>query len=229
MNYEEIANKLEGLSNPKNTEGMARFGINPKYALGINIPLLRKLAKEIHKNPEYKNNQGKLHKLAQELWISKIHEARILAGMIDIPESVTEKQMDRWIKDFNSWDLCDQTCMNLFCKHPNAFEKAVEWTTLEPEFERRAGFALMAVLAWRDKSAPNKKFEKFFPIIRTCAVDERNYVKKAVNWALRQIGKRNKSLRDESMKLADEIIKSYPNSKSAQWIAKDALREFNLK
>jgi 3-methyladenine DNA glycosylase AlkD len=206
---------------------MARFGINPKYALGINTPVLRELSKDIRKNPDYKSNTHKLHELAQDLWKSKIHEARILASMVDVPNLVTERQMDSWIKDFNSWDLCDQTCMNLFWKHPSAYKKAIEWTKLKPEFERRAGFSLMAVLAWHDKSALNTKFENLYPFIKNCATDERNYVKKAVNWALRQIGERNPNLKEKSKKLAEEITADYPNSKSAQWIAKDALRELN--
>jgi len=215
MEYKEVINKLRSLSNPKNVEGMTRFGINPENTFGISIPDLRKLAKQI----------GKDHNLALQLWKSGYHEARILAGMIDVPELVTEAQMDSWIKDFNSWDLCDQVCMNLFGNTIFAFEKAIEWTKLKPEFEKRAGFALMAVLAWHDKKEDDKKFLKFLPYIKSAATDERNYVKKAVNWALRQIGKRSLSLREQSKKLAEDIIRSYPNSKSAKWIARDAIRE----
>jgi 3-methyladenine DNA glycosylase AlkD len=227
MDFEGTIKKLESFKNPKNVEGMARFGINPKYALGINIPVLRKLSRNIHKDPRYKNNPNKLHGLAKDLWKSKIHEARILAGMVDVPKLVTEKQMDSWIKDFNSWDLCDQTCMNLFWKYPGAYKKAMGWTKLKLEFERRAGFSLMAVLAWHDKGVQDTKFENFFPYIKKCATDERNYVKKAVNWSLRQIGKRNLTLKEKSKRLAEEIIIIHPNSKSAQWIAKDALKELN--
>lgn len=227
MIYKEIINKLKSYKSPKNIEGMARFGINPKYALGINIPVLRKLAKEIRNNPQFKNSPQKLHLLALKLWGSKIHEVRILASMIDCPNLITTKQMDKWIKDFNSWDLCDQTCMNLFWKHPAAYKKAVEWTSLKPEFERRAGFSLMAVLAWHDKLAPDSKLIKFFPYIKKYSIDERNYVKKAVNWALRQIGKRNKNLRRESIKLAKDIQKL--NNITAKWISSDALRELTQK
>jgi 3-methyladenine DNA glycosylase AlkD len=143
--------------------------------------------------------------------------------MLDVPELVTTKQMDAWITDFNSWDLCDQTCMNLFWKHPAAYKKASEWTSLEPEFERRAGFSLMAVLAWHDKSACDCKFEEFFPYIKKHSIDERNFVKKAVNWSLRQIGKRNAVLCRKSIIIAEELIKS--DSKSARWIGHDALKE----
>ncbi|OGM11651.1 DNA alkylation repair protein [Candidatus Woesebacteria bacterium RBG_16_34_12] len=227
MNYFEIITKLKNCSNPKSIEEMARFGINPKYALGVNIPTLRKTAKEIKKSPEYKNRPEKLHKLAQQLWNSRIHEVRILASMIDVPELVSEKQMDNWIKEFNSWDLCDEVCMNLFDKTEVAYHKAVEWSKRKSEFEKRSGFALMACLVWHDKKAPDSKFINFFPYIKKASTDERNFVRKAVNWALRQIGKRSLSLREESKKLAKDILKSYPNSKSAKWIANDAIRELS--
>jgi len=221
MDIEKIIKKLKLLSNPKNIEGMARFGINPKYALGVNVPVLRKLAADIEK--EIKNKSLEKHKLASKLWGSKIHEARILASMIDVPELVTQKQMDSWIKEFNSWDLCDQICMNLFDKTPFAFDKAAEWSKKHKEFEKRAGFALMACLAWHDKNAPDKKFLKFLPLIKNASKDERNFVKKAVNWALRQIGKRNQNLKKTVILLAREIQKM--DNKTANWIAKDALKE----
>lgn len=210
---EEIIKKLEKLANPKNIEGMARFGIKPGKVLGISIPNLRKMAKEIGKN----------HKLALQLWKSEIHEARILAGLIDEIDKVTEKQMDSWIKDFDSWDVCDLVCANVFDKTPFAFKKAIEWTKRKNEFEKRAGFALMACLAWHDKEADDNKFIKFFPTIKRESIDERNYVKKANNWALRQIGKRNINLNKEAIKLALTIQKI--ESRPARWIANDALRE----
>jgi 3-methyladenine DNA glycosylase AlkD len=225
MDYNKIIKKLKSFSNSENVAGMERFGINPKFTLGINIPVLRGLAKGIQKDPKYKNQPKKLHTLAKDLWNSKVHEARILAAMIDAPELVTEKQMDSWISDFDSWDVCDQVCMNLFDKTPFAFKKAGEWTKKEAEFEKRSAFSLMACLAVHDKASPNVKFEEFFQYIKAASTDERNYVKKAVNWALRQIGKRNKELGKRSIKLAEEIIKTYPNSKPARWIAKDAIRE----
>ncbi|MGB6839283.1 MAG: DNA alkylation repair protein, partial [Microgenomates group bacterium] len=192
---------------------MAKYGIKTGKAWGISIPNLRKLAKEI----------GKDHELAQKLWKSGIHEARILASMIDEVEKVTEKQMDNWLSDFNSWDVCDQVCMNLFDKTPYAFEKAKEWSMRKEEFEKRGGFALMACLAWHDKESPNSKFIKFFPYIKRESTDERNYVKKAVNWALRQIGKKNLSLNKAAIKTAEEVQKI--DSRAARWIAADALRE----
>jgi 3-methyladenine DNA glycosylase AlkD len=211
--YDEIVKKLKSLSNPEAAAGMARFGINPENTYGISIPNLRRMAKEIGKN----------HRLAQELWDSGIHEARILAGMIDEPESVTKKQMEDWVKDFDSWDVCDQVCMNLFEKTGFAYQKAVEWSKRDEEFVKRAGFVMMARLAVSDKKAEDKMFLKFFPIIKKESTDNRNFVKKAVNWALRQIGKRNINLHKLSIKTAEEIQKI--GSKSAKWIAADAIKE----
>lgn len=213
MGREEVIKKLKSLANPKNIEGMARFGIKPGKVLGISIPNLRKLAKQIGKN----------HQLAQQLWQSGIHEARILASMIDEVDKVTKRQMDSWIRDFDSWDVCDQVCMNLFDKTPYAFDKAKKWATRKKEFEKRASFALMACLAWHDKETKDKEFLKFLPIIKKESIDERNYVKKAVNWALRQIGKRNLSLNKAAIKTSKEIQKI--NSEAARWIANDAIRE----
>jgi len=217
MYSNEILRKLKSLSNSKAVEGMTRFGINPKNTFGVSIPDIRKMASEI----------GKKHELALQLWSSEIHEARILAGMIDDPKLMTEKQMEEWAKDFDSWDVCDQVCSNLFDKTKNAYEKAIEWTKSEKEFVKRAGFVLMACLAVHDKKANDNNFVKFFPLIKKESVDERNFVKKAVNWALRQIGKRNKNLNTKAIATAEEIQKI--DSKSAKWIASDALRELTSK
>jgi len=213
MQYDDILKKLKSSSNPKAVEGMVRFGINPENTYGVSIPSLRKMAKETGKN----------HPLAQQLWASGIHEARILASMIDDPKMVTEEQMERWVEDFNSWDICDQCCMNLFDKTSLAYHKAVEWSSREEEFISRASFAMIACLASHDKKADDKQFEPFFPIIIREALDNRNFVKKAVNWALRQIGKRNLSLNNRALKTAREI--QTIDSKSAKWIASDAIRE----
>jgi len=213
MDKEDILKKLKSMTNPKNVEGMARFGINPNNTYGVSIPILRKMGKEIGKN----------HKLSQELWKSKVHEARMLAGFIDEPDKVTEKQMESWAKDFDSWDICDQVCSNLFDKTPFTYKKIDEWTKREEEFVKRAGFVLMACLSVHDKKASDKEFEKFFPIIKREAHDERNFVKKAVNWALRQIGKRNLALNKKAIKVGKEIQKM--DSKATRWIANDTLRE----
>lgn len=221
MRLTEIVMKLKLCANPKNVEGMERFGINPKNTLGVSIPVLRRLAGEIKK--EYKTQSQKRHKLAQELWDSEIHEARLLAGFIDDNQSVTEKQMEEWVKDFDSWDICDQICSNLFDKTRQAYKKAKEWAARDEEFIKRAGFVLMATLSVHDKKAEDNDFLQFFPLIEQKSTDERNFVRKAVNWALRQIGKRNERLRKEAIKLAQSI--KGIDSKSARWIANDALRE----
>lgn len=209
----EVIKKLKSLSNPQNVAGMARFGINPHHTLGVSIPDLRKIAKEIGKN----------HKLSRELWGSGIHEARILAGFIGDPQKVTEGQMEAWVKDFDSWDVCDQVCGNLFDRTPFAYKKAFAWSKRSEEFVKRAGFVLMAALSVHDKKAKDEQFEQFFPIIRKHSDDERNFVKKAVNWALRQIGKRNLDLNKKALKVAREIRKT--GSGSAKWIASDAIKE----
>jgi 3-methyladenine DNA glycosylase AlkD len=208
-----LIKKLKSLSNREAVAGMARFGINPKNTYGVSIPALRRMAKEIGRN----------HLLAQKLWNSGIHEARILAGMIDFPDDVTEKQMERWVRDFDSWDVCDQVCSNLFDRTKFAHKKAMDWSRRGEEFVKRAGFVLMATLAVHDKDAGDKEFFKFLPVIKREARDERNFVKKAVNWALRQIGKRNRHLNQMAIKTAKEIREI--ESKAARWIASDALRE----
>ena len=213
MKYDDIIKKLKALSDPKAVEGMARYGINPENTYGVSIPNLRKIAKET----------GKDRALAQQLWASAIHEARILASMVDDPKMVTEEQMESWVKDFDSWDVCDQCCMNLFEKTKFAYQKAVEWSSNDKEFTKRTAFVLMARLAVSDKKAADEQFEPFFPLIKREAGDNRNFVKKAVNWALRQIGKRNLNLNQRAIQIAEDIQRM--DSKSARWIAADALRE----
>jgi 3-methyladenine DNA glycosylase AlkD len=211
--YNEILQKLKALSNPKAVEGMARFGINPNNTYGVSIPTLRKIAKEAGTN----------HTLAQQLWASGIHEARIIASMIDAPEQVTEEQLENWVNDIDSWDLCDQCCSNLFCKTNFAYKKAVEWTQRNEEYIKRAGFVLIAELAIHDKKKNDEEFLKFLPIIKRESTDNRNFVKKAVNWALRQIGKRNINLNKATIQTAQQI--KTIGSKTAKWIASDTLRE----
>lgn len=225
MTYEEIIKELKSQRNQKNIDGMARFGINPKNTLGISIYVLRDMAIKIKKGSHSAKASRDLHALALRLWNSKIHEARILASYIDEVDKVTEKQMDEWVEDFDSWDVCDQVCSGLFDQTAYAYKKAFKWSKRKEEFVKRAGFTLMAALSVHDKKAPDAKMAKFFPVIIREAEDEQNFVRKAVNWALRNIGKRSLSLRNQSMNVAEEILKTYPNSKSARWIAKDALRE----
>lgn len=215
MELNEILERLRSHSNPENVKGMARFGINPKNTYGVSIPVLRKMAKEL----------GSDHSLALKLWESGIHEARILASMIDLPDKVTATQMDRWAEDFDSWDVCDQCCSNLFDKTKVAYQKASEWSSRQEEFVKRAGFALMAALAFHDKKATDARFLVFLKAIKREAIDDRNFVRKAVNWALRQIGKRNLRLNNAAIRTAKEIQEI--DSKSARWIASDALRELS--
>jgi len=213
MGPKQILDQLKALSDPDVVAGMATAGINTESTYGISIPDLRRIAKK----------QGKDRDLADRLWASGIHEARILASMIDDPKQVTPEQMDRWVRDFDSWDLCDQCCNNLFRKTPYAHEKAVEWSEMDEVFVKRAGFALMAVLAVHDKEASDEEFLKFLPDIARESVDSRNFVKKAVNWALRRIGKRNPNLNAEAVKWARKINEM--PYKSSGWVASDALRE----
>ncbi len=213
MTYSEIITELKSLANPDNVAGMARFGISPRGTLGVSIPALRKMAKRVGKN----------HDLALKLWESRIHEARLLAGFIDDPAMVTEAQMEAWAKDFDSWDVVDQVCSNLFDRTSFAYQKAMEWSGREEEFVKRAGFVLMAALAVHDKKAADETFLRFLPVIKRESDDDRNFVKKAVNWALRQIGKRNPRLLKAAMATAREIQKI--DSRAARWIAADTLRE----
>ena len=213
MNYNQIMKKLKSMESPKNVEGMARYGINPKNNLGISIYKLRSIAKEIGRN----------HDLALELWDSGIHDARLLAIFVENPEKVTSEQMDSWAEDFDSWDVCDQACTSLFDQNPIAWKKVFEWAERDEEFVKRGAFSIIAGLSVHDKKASDEDFEEFFPIIKKHSIDERNYVKKAVNWALRNIGKRNLNLNKKAIKTAEEIKKI--DSKSARWIANDAIRE----
>ena len=217
MTAPEFIELLKTKSNQTNREGMARFGINTEHALGISVTELRKLARG-HK---------KQHQLALDLWASGIHEARILASIVDNPTEVTTAQMEAWVKEFDSWDICDQVCGNLFAITPHAVEKVFEWTKREEEFEKRAGFSLIAYLTHKKNNQPDSVFLSFLPVIKRESNDERNFVKKAINWALREIGKHNSTLLKAAYKTAIEIEKL--PSKSARWIAKDAIREFTLK
>ena len=202
------------MTNPENIKGMARYGINSEGTLGIQVFKLRDLAREIGKN----------HNLALELYDSGIHEAKILASMIDETEEVTEKQMDDWALKFDSWDVCDGVC-HLFENTPFMEKKIIEWTKRKEEFVKRAGFDLIVYKAVHNKKAQDSEFIKYLQIIKRESIDDRNYVKKAVNWALRNIGKRNMKLRTEALKTAEEIKKI--DNRAARWIANDAIRELN--
>ena len=205
--------ELRALGDRRNVDGMARFGIRAKVVYGVAKPKMDELARRI----------GKDHRLALELWASGVHDARILAGMIDLPREVSSEQMERWARDFDNWDVCDGTCCHLFVFAAPAWKKAIAWSRRAPEFIKRAGFALMAYLAYRDKQAPDAQFRRLLALIEREAYDDRNFVRKAVNWALRNIGKRNLRLNREATRTAARIRRQ--GSPSARWIAADALRE----
>jgi len=213
MTFNQVLKRLKSKSNPAAVRGMARFGITAARAYGWSTPALKKFAREI----------GKDHDLALRLWSTGILEARALAALIDEKEKVTEQQMEDWAEDFDSWAVCDGTCLNLFRYTPSAYKKCWQWSERQEEFVKRAAFALMACLAVSDKAASDRVFLRFLPLITRQAVDERNYVKKALNWALRQIGKRNRKLNRAAVEAARELRGL--NSRSARWIASDALRE----
>lgn len=215
MTSEELIQVLRRNANPANVAGMARYGISTRNTLGVSIPFIRQLAR----------THRRQHELALALWASDLHEARILATLVDDPQQVTAGQMESWVKELDSWDICDQLCNNLFRRTPHARAKALMWSRRKAEFVRRAGYVLMACLAVHDKAATDRDFEPFFAAIRRGATDERNFVRKAVNWALRQIGKRNPTLRRRAIAVAREVAAL--DTKSARWIAADALRELD--
>jgi 3-methyladenine DNA glycosylase AlkD len=212
MRYPEIMRELQSRANPANAAGMARFGINPQNTLGISVYELRRMAQRI----------GKDHALALELWGSGVHEARLLASFIEEPGSVTAEQLEEWAADFDSWDIVDQVS-DLIYRTPFVLPKIHRWAAREEEFVKRAAFSLIAELATHDKKMNDIDFEQFFPIIEAAATDERNFVKKAVNWALRNIGKRNRALNARAIEVAGEIRDM--DSRAARWIGADALRE----
>jgi 3-methyladenine DNA glycosylase AlkD len=214
MDYEEIINALNSQASQENVAGMARFGINSRNTLGISMYVLRKMARDIKKD----------HALALKLWASGIHEARMLAGFVDEPDKVTAAQLEQWAGDFDSWDIVDQTAA-LISQTPFVIPKILEWSRRDEEFVKRAAFALIAELSFYNKELSDADFEQFFQVIKNAAADERNFVKKAVNWALRNIGKRNQALNRRAIEVAREI--KLMDSRSARWIAADALRELS--
>jgi 3-methyladenine DNA glycosylase AlkD len=205
--------ELAGLGSAENRAGMARFGINTGNAFGISMTALRPLARRHRRD----------HDLALALWKTGKHEARILAALIDDPKQVTPEQMDEWAADFDSWDLCDQACMKLFAATPFVARKAKQWAKDDREFVRRAAFALIAGYTVHAKKAPDAEFLPFLDLIEHYSDDGRNFVRKAVNWALRQIGKRSPALHKPALRLAEKLAGS--DDKTARWIGRDALKE----
>ena len=204
---------LRAHGSERNRAGMARYGICADRAFGVSMPALRAFARTL----------GRDHALALDLWASGVHEARILASLVDEPALVTAAQMDAWALDLEAWDVCDQCCLNLFRRTPHAWRRAHAWSRRRAEFVKRAGFSLFAVLAVHDKAAPDERFHEVFAAVEREAGDDRNFVRKSVNWALRQAGKRNPALRRAAVDCARRLRAL--DSRSARWIAADALRE----
>lgn len=217
MTVNRVLAKLRQHGSAENVEGMARFGIKPARAYGVPSSVLQSLAREI----------GQDSALASQLWNTGVHDARILAAYVMDPADLTRREMERWAREFDSWAVCDNACMHLFRKTSFAWAKAIEWSSRRNEYVKRAGFTLMATLTVHDKKAEDAAFLTLLANIEREAHDERNFVKKAVNWALRQIGKRNVALCAAAMQCAERLKKS--ESRSARWIGSDALRELRLK
>ncbi|HVF46792.1 MAG TPA: DNA alkylation repair protein [Pyrinomonadaceae bacterium] len=217
MTAAEIIDELRHLSDPAKIADLERYAIKTPKAFGIRAPELKAFAREV------KNTVADRHAVALELWETGVYDARALAFLIDDPQKVTRSQMEAWAADFDNWATVDGACSYLFCRTPFAYEKAFEWADMKPEFIKRAGFSLMAYLAVHDKKAADAELSAFLPLIERHADDERNFVKKAVNWALRQIGKRNLALNGLAVATAERI--GQQDSRSARWIAADALRE----
>jgi len=214
---DEIIEELRQLADPAKVADLERYAIKTPKWFGVRAPELKAFAREV------KKLVADRHATAAELWKSGIYDIRAVAFLIDDPKKVTPEQMDAWAADFDNWATVDGTCSYLFCRTPYAYDKAFEWAEREEEFVKRAGFALMAYLAVHDKKAPDEKLAAFLPVIEKHAYDDRNFVKKAVNWALRQIGKRNLNLNRLAIDAAERI--RLQNTRSARWIAADALRE----
>ena len=220
-----VMDELAGMASDDKRAGMARYGIRTDDAYGVPVPELRRIAKGYRRD----------HELALALWQTANHEARVLASMVDDPAQVTEEQMETWAGEFDSWDVCDQVTSNLFDKTPFAYDKVAEWSGREDEWVKRAAFATAAALAVQDKKAADERFVPILAVIRREAGDDRNFVKKAVNWALRNVGKRNAALHAAAIETAEEILTAAdalaaadrrdPAARSGRWIARDALRE----
>jgi len=217
MTADEVVARLKSLENPEALVGMARYGIATDKALGVSMPRLRRLAREIGRN----------HALAGELWRTGIHDARILASLVDTPDAVTPQQMEEWVGDFDSWDLCDQCVMNLFARTTRAASTAVQWSVRTEEFVKRAGFVIMARLASTNRTENDSVFELFLEAIERESTDSRNFVKKSVNWALRGIGARNVKLHGQSLEVARRLVQS--GSASARWVGRDASKELEAR
>jgi 3-methyladenine DNA glycosylase AlkD len=213
----EILKRLRAAGTAANVAGMARYGIRPAKAYGVATPTIRAIAKDLRGDTE----------LASALWSTNVLEARMLATMIADPLAIPEQEVERWVRELDCWSVCDSACICLLWKTPFAWRKVRDWSRRQPEYERRAAFALLAGLAVHDKKATDKQFRAALRLVTKAATDDRNFVKKAVNWALRQIGKRNAALCVAAIEVAESLIAT--ESRSARWIGHDALRELRRK
>jgi 3-methyladenine DNA glycosylase AlkD len=220
---DELLTELRSHASADNVAGMARFGISSAGTLGVAMPVMRALARDGRKR--LGKDPAAHHELAALLWASGVHEARIMAALADQPALVTPEQADAWAADLDSWDVCDQLCIALLRRCDCAWLKAAEWTRAQPEFVKRAGFSLGATLAVHDKTAPDDSFITLLDCaVRECT-DERNMVKKALNWQVRSIGKRSAALNAAAITAAEQMLAGHPTDRTARWIARDALRE----
>lgn len=214
---ERILREMRALRNPANVAGMARFGIVSATVFGIPVPAIRAMARRL----------GRDQALAEELWAAGVHEVRILASLVGDPTAISRSTMDRWARDFDNWAVCDACCCDLFDRTPYVWQKIPKWAAGKREFVRRAAFSTLAGAAVHLKTAPDRHFIEGLGLIERYAFDDRNFVRKAVNWALRNIGKRNATLLAPAIACAQRIREQ--GTRSARWIAADALREFGLK
>jgi 3-methyladenine DNA glycosylase AlkD len=213
----EILAEMRTLGNPAAREGMARFGVRAENVIGLRVPQIRLIARRTNRSQQ----------LADQLWDTGIHDARILASLVADPAVISPETMDKWAQEADSWDICDACCGNLFDRTPNAWKKIRQWARDEREFVRRAAFATLAVIAVHDKKAPDSLFLSALPLIEKYAFDDRNFARKGINWALRNIGKRNPVLRKAAIACAERVRDQ--NSKAARWIGTDALRELSVR
>lgn len=213
MNQAEVMAWLERSGSAKAVAGLARYGLPTEKAYGVSVAVLRAQAKRI----------GKDHPLALKLWDSGWLEARLLASLIADPAALTPAQMEQWCRGFDNWGVVDTACFALFDRSPHAWKKVAPWVKRRDEFQKRAGFVLMACLAAHDKQAADAAFQKFLPMIENGASDERNFVKKGVSWALRHVGHRNAALHAAAVATAKRLARS--ENATERWVGKDALRD----
>lgn len=213
MDKDEVLAWLKKQGTRRTVEGMARYGIVAERAFGVTVGTLRQLQKKL----------GRDQALSIALWDSGWYEARLLAALVGEPKLVTRRQMNVWAASFENWADCDTACFHLFDRTPFAWEKAHQWATSPREFVKRAAFAMMASLTIHDKAAPDSDYLPFLPLIEVGAHDERNFVKKAVNWALRSIGKRSSTLHAAALPVAERLAES--QNAACRWVGKDAARE----